>query len=276
MMTTWFITGCSTGLGRALATQVLEAGHRAVITARDVTSLDTLVEAYPDTALGLPLDVCNAGQIAAAVEQAMQRFGGVDVLVNNAGYGYRAAVEEGEAEAIEQLFATNFLGAVNVMNAVLPNMRERRNGMVINISSIAGQRTIPGSGYYAASKAALESVTEALQQEAGPLGIRTAIVQPGPFRTDFAGRSLHQSKTPIDAYADTVGTRRKEHDTMDGNQAGDPVEAAKAIMVLAEHKDPPLRLVLGRQAIELAKTDLQQQLDDLTAWEAVGLQTDFP
>ncbi|WP_022870385.1 oxidoreductase [Yaniella halotolerans] len=275
-MATWLITGCSTGLGRALAEHVLQTGHNAVITARDADALTDLAEAYPDTALALPLDVRFADQIQTVVAAAQDRFDGIDVLVNNAGYGYRSAVEEGETDAIKQMFETNYYGPVNMINAVLPGMRHRSRGMIINISSIAGQRTAPGSGYYAATKAALESTSEALRQEVEPLGIRVAIVQPGGFRTDFAGRSLHQSAEPLEVYAETAGKRRKEHDTIDGRQAGDPAKAARAIMTLAEAEQPPMRLILGREALQLAEVDLNQQLDDLMDWESVSLSTDFP
>lgn len=275
-MATWLITGCSTGLGRALAEEVLKAGHSAVITARDSDSLADLAEAYPDTALSLPLDVRYADQIHSVVDGATDHFGSIDVLVNNAGYGYRAAVEEGEPDEIKQMFETNYYGAVNLINAVLPAMRERGSGMIINISSIAGQRSAPGSGYYAASKAALESTSEALQQEVSPLGIRVAIVQPGGFRTDFAGRSLRQSTEPLEVYADTAGKRRQENSTTDGKQAGDPARAAQAIITLAETPQPPMRLVLGRDAMHRAEIDLNQQLDDLMDWESVSLSTDFP
>lgn len=274
-MATWLITGCSTGLGRALAEQVLKAGHSAVITARDSDTLTELAEAYPQTALALPLDVRFADQIHTVVDASRDRFGGIDVLVNNAGYGYRSAVEEGELDAIKQMFETNYYGAVSMINAVLPDMRQRGSGMIINISSIAGQRTAPGSGYYAATKAALESTSEALQQEVKPLGIRVAIVQPGGFRTDFAGRSLQQSTEPLEVYAATAGKRRKEYDTIDGRQAGDPAQAARAIMTLAESEQPPMRLILGREALKLAEVDLNQQLDDLMDWESVSLSTDF-
>jgi len=275
-MTTWLITGCSTGLGRALAHRVLEEGHKAVITARDTAALTELTEAYPDSALAVPLDVRNAEQIDSAVEAARQQFGSIDVLVNNAGYGYRAAVEEGEADAIRDLFDTNYFGAVNMINAVLPTMREQRNGVIINISSIAGQRSAAGSGYYAASKAALESTSEALRQEVAPLGIRVAIVQPGPFRTDFFSRSLQQSETAMDAYAETAGKRRKENDPTTSNQPGDPERAAAAIMQLAQLEEPPMRLVLGKAANQMAEKDLNQQLDDLMDWEHLGLETDYP
>lgn len=275
-MATWLITGCSTGLGRALAEEVLKAGHRAVITARDSDSLADLAEAYPETALSLPLDVRYADQIHSVVDGATDHFGSIDVLVNNAGYGYRAAVEEGELDEIKQLFETNYYGAVNMINAVLPGMREQNSGMIINISSIAGQHSAPGSGFYAASKAALESTTEALQQEVSPLGIRVAIVQPGGFRTDFAGRSLHQSAEAMDVYAETAGKVRKENSDVDGNQAGDPARAAQAIITLAETPQPPMRLVLGSEAMKFAEVDLNQQLDDIMDWETVSLSTDFP
>lgn len=275
-MATWLITGCSTGLGRALAQEVLAAGHNAVITARDTDSLTELTEAYPQTSLAVPLDVRFGDQVITAVDTVHQHFGVIDVLVNNAGYGYRAAVEEGEEDEIKQMFETNYYGAVRMINAALPGMRHHRSGTIINISSIAGQRSAPGSGFYAASKAALESTSEALQQELEPLGIRVSIVQPGGFRTDFAGRSLHQSAEPIDAYAETAGQRRKENDTLDGNQPGDPVRAAKAIIGLAEADYPPLRLVLGKDALKMAEVDLNHQLDDLMDWESVSFSTDYP
>src|SRR5690625_2971669 len=276
LMTTWLITGCSTGLGRALAHRVLAEGHNAVITDRDTAALTELTETYPDNALAVPLDVRNAEQIDSAVEAARQQFGSIDVLVNNADYGYRAAVEEGEPEAVRDLFETNYFGAVNMINAVLPTMREQRNGVIINISSIAGQRSAPGSGYYAASKAALESTAEALRQEVAPLGIRVAIVQPGPFRTDVFSRSMKQSDTAMDAYAETAGKRRKDHDPSPHNQPGDPDRAAKAVIQLAELDEPPMRLVLGKAANEMAEIDLNKQLDDLMDWEHIGLATDYP
>src|SRR5690625_1493569 len=177
-MTTWFITGCSTGFGRELAQQVLAAGDNAVITARNTDSLTELAESYPDTALAVPLDVTNAEQIDSAVEAAQQHFGAIDVLVNNAGYGYRAAVAAGEPEAVDELLASNCVGAITATEAAVAMMRERGNAVIIGSSSIAAQLSPPGSGYYAAPKAALESTFEALRQEVAPLGIRVALVQP--------------------------------------------------------------------------------------------------
>jgi|SRR5690625_2083560 len=274
-MTTWLITGCSTGLGRALAQQVLDAGHKAVITARNTDTLAGLAEEYPDTALSLPLDVRDPENITTTVNAAHEHFGDIDVLVNNAGYGYRSALEEGEDEAIRPMFETNFFGAVNMIKAVLPAMRERRSGMIINISSIAGQVSTAGMGYYSATKAALESTSESLMREVRPLGIRVSIVQPGPFRTNFSGPALQQSQSPIEDYAETAGKIREENSSSNGNQAGDPVKAAQAIMTLAEQERPPLRLPLGNLAVEIAQKDLTRQLDHLMEWEHVGRNTDF-
>jgi NAD(P)-dependent dehydrogenase (short-subunit alcohol dehydrogenase family) len=204
-MPAWFITGCSTGLGRSLAEAVLDRGDNAVITARDPATVGDLARAHPRTALALPLDVTEQAQVTYAVQQAEERFGGVGVLVNNAGYGYRAAVEEGDDADVRQLFATHFFGAVALMKAVLPGMRSRRDGAIISISSIGARTSQPGSGYYAAAKAALEGLSASLRKEVSPLGITVMAVEPGAFRTDFAGRSLQQSPDAIADYADTAG-----------------------------------------------------------------------
>ena len=219
-MPTWLITGCSTGLGRHLAEAVLARGYNAIVTARDSVKVQDLVDEYPDTALALALDVTDGTQVTNAVRQAEERFGSVDVLVNNAGYGYRAAVEEGEEPEVAKLFATNFFGPVAMIKAVLPGMRARRDGAIVNISSIGARISPPGSGYYSASKAALEAMSASLRKELEPLGITVTVVEPGGFRTDFAGRSLQQSRDPIADYADTAGRRRKEHDTAHGTQPG--------------------------------------------------------
>jgi NAD(P)-dependent dehydrogenase (short-subunit alcohol dehydrogenase family) len=208
-MTTWLITGCSTGLGRAFAEAVLARGDHAVVTARDVTKVQDLADKHPDTALALPLDVTDDAQVAAAVAAAEERFGRVDVLVNNAGYGYRAAVEEGTDEDVRQLFDTHVFGTVRTIKAVLPGMRARRSGTIVNLSSIGARICPEGSGYYAAVKAAIEALTLSLRKEVAPLGITAMVVEPGGFRTDFAGRSLTQSAQPIADYADTAGKRRR-------------------------------------------------------------------
>jgi NAD(P)-dependent dehydrogenase (short-subunit alcohol dehydrogenase family) len=275
-MTTWLITGCSTGLGRNLAKAALEAGYNTVITARDVRSVQDLVSAHPDTALAVALDVTNKGQVESAVKRAEERFGSVDVLVNNAGYGYRAAVEEGDEKEVADLFATNFFGTVSMIKAVLPSMRARRNGTILNVSSIAGRLAAPGSGYYSATKFAVEGMSDALRKEVAILGIRVAILEPGAFRTDFAGRSLHQARANIADYASTAGPRRKENDKTHGTQPGDPERAAQAIIKLVAASTVPARLLLGSDAVKIVGGELDTQRQEIDAWKDVSISTDFP
>jgi NAD(P)-dependent dehydrogenase (short-subunit alcohol dehydrogenase family) len=274
-MSTWLITGSSSGLGRNLARAVLDAGHNAVVTARNADSARDLTKAYPDTALAVALDVTDSAQVAAAVREGEERFGGIDVLVNNAGYGYRAAVEEGDEADVAALFATNVFGPVALIKAVLPGMRARRSGAIVNISSIGARICPPGSGYYAATKAALEGLSGSLRKELEPLGIAVVVVEPGGFRTDFAGRSLQQSATVIDDYAETAGKRRKENDTAHGAQPGDPVRAARAILTAVEADQPPALLMLGTDALTAIRAVIDAQLAELTAWEKTSLSTDF-
>ncbi|WP_433296608.1 oxidoreductase [Pseudonocardia sp. CA-142604] len=275
-MSTWLITGCSTGLGRSLAEAVLDAGHDAVVTARDESTVRDLVTAHTDTALGLTLDVTEPAHVCAAVRRAEERFGQVDVLVNNAGYGYRAAVEEGEDTDVRQLFDTNLFGAIAMIRAVLPGMRARRSGTIVNISSIGARRCPPGSGYYSATKAALEAMTSSLRKEVQPLGITALAVEPGAFRTDFAGRSLTQSAQAIHDYAETAGKRRKENDTVHGTQPGDPTRAAAAIIEVVGSGHAPELLVLGSDALRSFRSVLNRQSAELDAWEATTVSTDFP
>jgi NAD(P)-dependent dehydrogenase (short-subunit alcohol dehydrogenase family) len=274
-MSTWLITGCSSGLGRALAEAVIVAGHNAVVTARNVTSVADLSDTAPERVLPVALDVTKPAQVAAAVQDAERRFGGVDVLVNNAGYGYRAAVEEGDDADIRTLFETHFFGAVAMIKAVLPGMRGRRGGAIVNISSIGVQLAAVGSGYYAAAKAAIEGLSGALRGELAPLGISVTVVEPGAFRTDFAGRSLAQSVTVIDDYAATAGQRRKEHDTMHGNQPGDPAKAGAAIMAAVESAEPPAFLLLGTDALALYRYVADGRAKEIANWERLTTSTDF-
>jgi NAD(P)-dependent dehydrogenase (short-subunit alcohol dehydrogenase family) len=274
-MSTWLITGCSTGLGRTLAEAVVGAGHDAVVTARDVARVADLVDAAPERVLAVALDVTDPGQVASAVRQADERFGGVDVLVNNAGYGYRAAVEEGDDADVRALFETHFFGTVAMIKAVLPGMRARRSGAIVNISSIGAQLTPVGSGYYAAAKAAVEGMSGALRGELAPLGISVTVVEPGAFRTDFAGRSLTQSATVIDDYADTAGQRRKERDTMDGNQPGDPAKAGAAIIAAVESPAPPAFLLLGADALAAYRYIADGRASQIANWEKLTAGTDF-
>jgi NAD(P)-dependent dehydrogenase (short-subunit alcohol dehydrogenase family) len=274
-MSTWLITGCSTGLGRALAEAVTGAGHNAVVTARDVSKVADLAEATPERVLAVALDVTKPEEVASAVQQAQDRFGGVDVLVNNAGYGYRAAVEEGDDVDVRTLFETHFFGTVAMIKAVLPGMRARRSGAIINISSIGAQVTPVGSGYYSAAKAAIEGMSGALRGELAPLGISVTVVEPGAFRTDFAGRSLIQSATIIDDYAATAGQRRKENDTMDGNQAGDPAKAGSAIITAVESSEPPGFLLLGSDALALYRYVADARADEIGKWEQLTASTNL-
>jgi NAD(P)-dependent dehydrogenase (short-subunit alcohol dehydrogenase family) len=274
-MTTWFITGCSAGLGRALAEAVLARGDRAVLTARDPGSVADLAAAHPEHVEALRLDVTDPAQVRSAAEAARARFGTVDVLVNNAGYGYRAAVEEGEPAAVERLFATNLHGPVALIKEFLPEMRARRSGTIVNLSSISAAVCPAGSGYYSAAKAALEAVTSALRKEVGPLGISAMVVAPGVFRTDFAGRSLDQVETAIPDYAETSGLRRKENNTGLGAEPGDPVAAAEAIVTAATAPDVPEYLLLGSDALAFRRGVDEARQTEIRTWEKVTTGTDF-
>jgi NAD(P)-dependent dehydrogenase (short-subunit alcohol dehydrogenase family) len=275
-LTIWFITGASSGLGAALARAVLGEGHNAVITARNVVDVQDIVDAYPGSALAVPLDVTDHDQVVAAVNAATERFGAVDVLVNNAGHGYRAAVEEAAVDEVDELFATNFFGPVDLIKQVLPQMRRRRSGTIVNVSSIGAPRSNPASGYYTATKAALEGMSDALHREVAPLGIRVMVLEPGAFRTDFAGRSLTQSRAVIDDYADTAGQRRKDNDRTHGTQPGDPSRAASVVIATVEGSPAPFRLLLGTDAIKIVRAELQSRIDEIDAWAHVGASTDFP
>jgi NAD(P)-dependent dehydrogenase (short-subunit alcohol dehydrogenase family) len=274
-MSTWLITGCSTGLGRAFAEAALARGHHVVVTARDVAKVQDLADAHPDTALALALDVTDDAQVTGVVAAAEDRFGRVDVLVNNAGYGYRAAIEEGEDAAVSQLFDTHVFGTVRTIKAVLPGMRDRRSGTIVNLSSIGARIAPEGSGYYAAVKAAVEALTLSLRKEVAPLGITAMVVEPGGFRTDFAGRSLTQAAEPIADYAGTAGKRRKEHDTVHGTQKGDPTKAAAALIEAVESDEPPFMLLLGNDASDGFRGALQALLTEVDAWESLSRSTDF-
>lgn len=275
-MTTWLITGCSSGLGRNLAQAVLQAGFNAVVTARNPQSVQALVADYPDTAVAAALDVTDSTQIDAVLETARHRFGAIDVLINNAGHGYRAAVEEGNEQEVDALFAANFFGAVALTKAVLPGMRARRAGAIVNVSSIAGRLAAPGSGYYSATKFAIEGLSDALRKEVGPLGIKVMVVDPGAFRTDFAGRSLQQTKANIADYAATAGPRRKENDHTHGTQPGDPARAALAIIKAVTGERHPFRLLLGSDAIQIVTNELEAQLREIADWQVLSTSTDFP
>jgi NAD(P)-dependent dehydrogenase (short-subunit alcohol dehydrogenase family) len=272
----WLITGCSTGFGRELAKLVLERGWCAVVTARNPQQIQDIVAGTDGRGLALKLDVTDSAQVAKAVKKAEAVFGKIDVLVNNAGYGYMAAVEEGEDDEVRAMFETNFFGLVEVTRAVLPGMRRRRSGHILNISSIGGFVGFPSSGYYNATKFAVEGLSEALAKEVEPLGIKVVIVEPGPFRTDWAGRSLKQTRNAIDDYAETAAKRRQAVSKGSGKQAGDPVRGAEAMIEAVESSHPPLRLILGRWALDTARGKLEALRRDFDAWEQTSLSADFP
>ena len=270
----WLITGCSTGLGRDMARAVLAHGRRLVATARKPETLDEF--AGRDDALVAALDVTDPAQISAVVQAAEARFGAVDVLVNNAGYGYLSAVEEGEEAEIRAMFETNVFGLAAMTRAVLPGMRARRRGHVVNVSSMGGLIGFAGVGYYNATKFAVEGLSEALAREAAPLGIRVTVVEPGPFRTDWAGRSLRTPVAAIADYAATAGARREAIQGYSGQQPGDPVRAAEAVIAAVESPEPPLHLVLGRPAFEQVSAKLEAFQGELERWRALSLGADFP
>jgi NADP-dependent 3-hydroxy acid dehydrogenase YdfG len=272
----WLITGCSSGIGEALARQLLESGVRVAATARNTKGIADLARAYPDTALALALDVTHRTQIADVVAACERRFGAIDVLVNNAGYGYYASIEEGDEAAVRAMFETNVFGLVALTQAVLPSMRARRRGHIVNISSIGGLVAYPGSGYYAATKFAVEAVSEALSKEVAPLGIRVLIVEPGPFRTRFVENSQGEIAVGIADYADTVGVRRANIQANRGKQAGDPARAATAIIDAVASDHPPLRLLLGARALSEARAKLESLRQNVEAWEKTTLAADFP
>ncbi len=272
----WFISGCSTGFGRELAKLVLARGWRAIITARDASRVAELVEGTDRRGLALALDVTDQDQIAYAVRSAHERFGRIDVLVNNAGYGYQASVEEGDEAEIRAQFDANVFGLFALTRAVLPIMREQKAGRIINITSVAGLIGFPGSGYYAASKHAVEGWSDSLAVEGAPLGIKVTCVEPGPFRTDWAGRSLRQTPNRIEAYAETAGKRLAGTSGGSGKQAGDPIRAGEAMIHITEIPDPPRHLVLGRMAHDAATAKYKERAAEIAAWRDAGLATDYP
>ncbi|BCA62463.1 short-chain dehydrogenase/reductase [Sphingomonas sp. HMP9] len=272
----WFISGCSTGFGRELAKLVIARGWRAVVTARDATRVADLADGAEDCALAVSLDVTDQAQIEVAVAQAEAKFGRIDVLVNNAGYGYQASVEEGDDAEIRAQFDANVFGLFAMTRAVLPILRAQKSGHIINITSVAGLVGFPGSGYYAASKHAVEGFSDSVLAEVAPLGIAVTCVEPGPFRTDWAGRSLKQTPVSIAEYAETAGKRLDSTREISGTQAGDPVRAGEAMIALTEDANPPRHLVLGRWGYDAVVEKIAGRLKEIEAHKATSLGADFP
>jgi NAD(P)-dependent dehydrogenase (short-subunit alcohol dehydrogenase family) len=272
----WFITGCTTGFGRELAEQVLARGWRAAVTGRGKDRMADIVKDHGDRALLLELDVTEPEQIEAAVKATRDRFGRVDVLVNNAGYGYQTTIEESDDQAIRDQFEVNVFGLFAMTKALLPAMRAQRSGHVINISSVAGFVGFPGSAFYAASKHAVEGFTDSLRAEGEALGIKATAIEPGPFRTDWAGRSLKQHQSRIGDYAETVASRMSQVAGYSGKQPGDPARAAAAIIAVAEMQSPPRHLVLGKPGYENVTRHLRAQLEEIERQKDQALAADFP
>jgi NAD(P)-dependent dehydrogenase (short-subunit alcohol dehydrogenase family) len=272
----WFITGCSTGFGRILAEQLLAAGANVVATARNVDSLAEFTTKYPGNAKVLALDVTKQSSVDAAVEDALAHFGRVDVLVNNAGYGLNGAIEELTPDEFMPMYETNVFGLFRMTQALLPYFRKQRSGNIVMMSSIAGLVGSPGWGLYASTKFAVEGYSEALAGEMAPLGISVTIVEPGPFRTDFLGRSAVQAKNYIADYEPSAGPARAFFHNMARKQPGDPEKACAAIIQAVNAPKPPLHLVLGKMALDRFRSKLDQFSAEMTEWETVTLATDFP
>ena len=272
----WFITGCTTGFGREVVEQVLRKGWRAAVTGRGKERMADIVLGREDQTLLLELDVTKPDEVEAAVKAALDRFGRIDVLVNNAGYGYQSTIEESDDQAIRDQFEANVFGLFAVTKAVLPSMRARRSGHVINISSVAGLVGFPGSAFYAASKHAVEAFTDSLQAEGEPLGIKATAIEPGPFRTDWAGRSLKQDRSRIADYSGTAESRMDQISTYSGKQPGDPARAAAAIIRVAEMADPPRHLVLGKVGFDNVTRRLRARIEEIERQKDVSFAADFP
>jgi short-subunit dehydrogenase len=272
----WFITGTSTGFGYLLAEEALKRGERVIATARDVSKLSRLARQYPDRIHTLTLDVTNPNEIISIAQQGIAAFGHVDTLVNNAGYGVNGAIEEVSEDEFEPMFQTNIYGLIRVTRAFLPHFRQRRSGHIFNLSSIGGLIGSPGWGFYNATKFAVEGLSEALAEEMKPLGVHVTVVEPGPFRTDFLGRSSKLARRQLRDYATTAGKAREYLKTQSGKQPGDPQKAVEAIITAANSPKPPLHLILGQVALTRFRHKLSDWHEEIAAWESVTTSADFP
>lgn len=271
----WFITGCSTGFGRELALRVLQRGWNVVVSARNAAQIADIVENQPN-ALAVRLDVTDQGQIDAAVAAAVEKFGRIDVLVNNAGYGYQTSAEEGEEHEIRAMFDANVFGLFALTRAVLPVMRAQKSGHILNITSVAGLIGYPASAYYSASKHAVEGFSDSLRVETAALGIQVTCVEPGPFRTDWAGRSLKQTPNRIADYADTAGARLDATKARSGNQAGDPVRASDIMIELTQRAKAPRHIVLGAFGYDAVTKRLEERLAEISSQKEASYSADYP
>jgi len=271
----WFITGASTGFGRLLAEHLITLGDSVVATARNIDRIKDLEELAPARVQTLTLDVTEPAQVDAAAKDALARFGHIDVLVNNAGYGLTGAFEEVTEEEASPMFDTNVFGLIRITKAFLPQFRERRSGNIVFLSSIGGLVGMPGWGYYNATKFAVEGLGEALAGELDPLGVHVSIVEPGPFRTDFLGRSGVAAKLQISDYAETAGKTREYFDTQAGKQVGDPQKAIEAIVAAVNAPKPPRHLLLGKLALTRYRAKVASFQADIDTWEHTTIGADF-
>jgi NAD(P)-dependent dehydrogenase (short-subunit alcohol dehydrogenase family) len=276
MSKVWLITGCSTGFGRELAKEILKSGYKAGVASRNTDDAKDIVDAYPETAIAVKLDVTNTAEIKSAVKQVKEKFGQIDVLVNNAGIGYFGAIEESEEDEVRRMFEINFWGLAHITNEVLPIMRAQRGGHIVNIASIGGLVGFPGVGFYNATKFAVDGYSEALAKETAPLGIKVTVINPSGFRTDWAGRSANNSKIVIDDYKATAEANKQAIRGYSGKQPGDPERAARAIVKAVEAENPPLHLLLGVAALKGARNKLEVLKKDYDTWEETTTGADFP
>jgi NADP-dependent 3-hydroxy acid dehydrogenase YdfG len=269
----WVITGCSTGFGRELAKATIEAGYKVVVTARNIHSITDLVSGHTDKVMAMELDVTKPDQITKTVKATVEKFGRIDVLINNAGIGYFSSIEEAVEEETRSMFEVNFWGLMHMTNAVLPYMRNQRSGHIINISSIGGLASFPGVGYYNGTKYAVEGISESLAQEVAPFNIRVTLIEPSNFRTDWSGRSAAKTKSAIKEYEELIApfVSGENH----GNEPGDPHKAATTIVSIAESEDPPLRLLLGADAYYTVVNKFTASLQNIEKWKEVSLSADF-
>jgi NAD(P)-dependent dehydrogenase (short-subunit alcohol dehydrogenase family) len=272
---TFLITGVSSGLGRAFAVGALEAGHRVIGTVRQEGDAAAFAALAPGRAHPLVLDVTNFDAIQTVVSDAEQRVGPIDVLVNNAGYGHEGVLEESSMEDLQRQFAVNVFGPVAMVKAVLPGMRERRCGHIVNVTSMGGFITMPGITFYCGSKFALEGISEALGKEVADFGIRVTALAPGQFRTDWAGRSMDRTPRSIADYDAVMDPIRAARQAKSGNQPGDPVKAAQALLALIDAPNPPVRLFLGDDALGLVEQKLDGMRAEITAWDMLSRSTSF-
>ena len=273
---TWFITGASTGFGRLLAEEVLKAGNKAIVTARNIKSIIDLEQKYPGKVKAFALDVTDYPQVASVVAQSTASYGPIHVLVNNAGYGLTGAIEEVSEDEFMPMFNTNVFGLVRVTQALLPHLRKQGSGHILNISSIGGLVGSPGWGFYNTTKFAVEGFSDALAQELAPLGIHVTVIEPGPFRTDFLGRSGKEAEQRLPEYDATAGKAREYLNTQSGKQPGDPLRAVQAMIAVVESPNPPLHLILGNFALKRFRARLDQWQKEIAEWEPTTTGADFP